>query len=414
MKRNVAAFVALGLVVACDTTEVLHDDVPDASTPNNSDASTGMGPDDAAMLPEDGSLFDVDLGAEFAWDLPRGFPEPKVPDDNPMNVAKVELGRHLFYDKRLSENQEQSCGSCHKQELAFTDGRAQGLGSTGELHPRSPMSLTNVAYAPTLTWVNPVVTSLEAQALVPLFGAEPVELGFEGKKDELMRRVAAEPRYQELFPKAFPEASEPISLSNITKAIAAFERTLISGRSAYDRYIYGDPEAMSDAARRGMDLFFDERMECFHCHGGFNFSDSETHAGKAFDEIAFHNTGLYNLGGTGAYPSDNMGLFFFTEVDRDMGRFKAPTLRNVELTAPYMHDGSIATLGEVIDHYAAGGRTIDEGPNAGVGSLSPYKSGLVPGFEATEAEKADLIEFLKSLTDDEFLSDPRFADPWVD
>jgi cytochrome c peroxidase len=351
----------------------------------------------------------------WTWDLPPGFPVPVVPPDNPMSPAKVELGRHLFYDVRLSNNQTQSCASCHRQALAFTDGLVQSVGSTGELHPRSSMSIANIVYAAALTWANPLLLELEHQAAVPIFGTNPVELGMNGLEDELAARLAAEPRYQELFPEAFPEDDAPISVANMVRALACFQRTVISGRSPFDRYAYeGDEGAISPAARRGLELFNSHRLECFHCHVGFNFQDSIKHEGKAFIEIRFHNTGLYNLGGTGAYPAPNTGLHAITGNPEDMGKFRVPTLRNIAVTAPYMHDGSIATLSEVLDHYAAGGRTIADGPYAGVGSENPYKSNLMPGFQLTAEERQDLLEFFDSLTDESFLADPRLANPWPD
>ncbi|WP_437731009.1 MbnH family di-heme enzyme [Sorangium sp. So ce1335] len=351
----------------------------------------------------------------YVWGLPPGYPVPKVPEDNPMSAVKVELGRRLFYDRRLSGNGTYSCGSCHLQELAFTDGLASAMGSTGQMHSRGSMSLANVAYLTTLTWGNPLIDSLEEQALSPMFGETPVELGLAGMEEELFQRLRDEPLYQELFPQAFPGDEDPIRLANITRAIAAFERSLISYRSPYDRYRYdGDPSGMSESALRGMDLFFSEKLECFHCHGGFNLSDSVQHDGTTFTEVMFHNTGLYNIGGTGAYPQGNAGVYDVSGVASDMGRFRAPTLRNIALTAPYMHDGSVATLEEVLDHYASGGRTIDDGPNAGVGSENRFKSELIRGFDLTAEEKADVIAFLQSLTDDEFLTDPRHADPWAE
>lgn len=351
----------------------------------------------------------------YAWGLPTGFPVPKVPEDNPMSSVKVELGRRLFYDVRLSGNLTYSCGSCHRQELAFTDGVANAKGSTGQFHSRSSMSLANVAYLTTLTWANPLVDALEEQALLPMFGETPVELGLAGMEDELLERLQGEPVYQDLFPEAFPGDDEPLRLANITKAIAAFERSLLSYRAPYDRYRYGgDPSGMSDAALRGMDLFFSEKLECFHCHGGFNLSDSVEHDGTTFTEVMFHNTGLYNIDGNGAYPEGNGGVYEISHKEADMGRFRAPTLRNIALTAPYMHDGSIETLEGVLDHYAAGGRTIEDGPNAGVGSENKFKSELISGFDLTEEERADVIAFLQTLTDDEFLKDPRFADPWTE
>lgn len=345
--------------------------------------------------------------------LPKGFPTPKVPEDNPLTVEKIELGRLLFYDPRLSGNGTQSCASCHQQARAFTDGRARAAGSTGELHPRSAMSLANVAYATALGWANPLLDTLEKQALVPMFNERPVELGLTGKEEELFSRLEADLRYQRLFAEAFPQNARPVTLGNIVRAIASFERVLLSGNSPYDRYIQGvDDQAISESAFFGGRLFFSERLECFHCHGGFNFTASVTHEGNPFDETSFQNNGLYNIDGRGAYPPDNTGLFEITHLPEDMGRFKAPTLRNLSFTAPYMHDGSIATLEEVIEHYAAGGRTIHSGPYAGDGSKNPYKSNFVRGFSLSEQEKQDLLAFLRSLDDEEFVRNPRLSDPF--
>ncbi|MDX2032990.1 MAG: di-heme enzyme [Blastocatellia bacterium] len=332
--------------------------------------------------------------------------------ENPMSVAKVELGRHLFYDPRLSVNEKQSCASCHEQARAFTDGKARAVGTTGETHPRSSMSIVNIAYTPVLTWANPNMKQLERQALVPMFGEHPVELGLAGRENELLAKLKSEPRYRQLFPAAFAGEADPITIDNITRAIAAFERTLISGDSPYDRYLNGERAAISASAKRGEALFFSERLECFHCHGGFNFSQTTDHVGKAFAEIEFHNTGLYNLDGKGAFPKDNPGTFEITQRPEDVGRFRAPTLRNIAVTAPYMHDGSIPTLDAVLDHYAAGGRTIRTGEYKGVGSGNPNKSSFVKGFRLTPREKQDVLNFLRSLTDETFLRDPRFGDPW--
>jgi hypothetical protein len=200
------------------------------------------------------------LAAGFDWNLPAGFPPPAVPSDNPMSDAKVELGRFLFYDKRISFNGKESCGSCHRQELAFTDGRAHAEGTTGQLHPRSSMSLVNVAYAAYLTWANPALTSLEEQALTPMLGEDPVELGMKGHESEFLQSIGAEPVYQRLFPQAFPEETDLYTLRNVTKAIAAFERTIISVRSPYDRYRWGgDLSAISGAAKRGELIFVFQR-----------------------------------------------------------------------------------------------------------------------------------------------------------
>jgi cytochrome c peroxidase len=331
-----------------------------------------------------------------------------------MTTEKVELGRHLFYDTRLSVTGSFSCASCHHQERAFADPLPRGVGATGEVHPRGSMSLANVVYTPALTWVNPNLRTLEAQALLPMFGEDPIELGLAGREDTLLTVLGADNRYRRMFPAAFPNEAQPLSVRNITRAIAAFERTLISGRSPYDRFLRGDSTAISDAAQRGANLFFSEKLECFHCHGGFTFSGTVDHVNLAFPEVEFHNTGLYNIGGNGGFPRENPGLREFTQREEDEGRFRAPTLRNIAVTAPYMHDGSIPTLDAVLDHYAAGGRTIASGPHAGVGSDNPNKSEFINGFTLSASERAELMAFFNSLTDSTFLTDPRFANPWFD
>lgn len=340
------------------------------------------------------------LDAGFLWQLPPGFPVPAVPDDNPMSAEKVEAGRHVFYDKRLSDNQTFSCASCHKQELAFADSVAVSLGSTGQAHTRGPMSLANVAYSPTLTWANPLMTTLERQAQVPIFGDMPIELGMKSI-DQVEQRLRAVPEYRALFSAAFPDSAEPVTMTNVLRALASFERTLISGDSPYDRWQAGDETALTDSAKRGHQLFNSERLECFHCHVGFNLSDHVTWQGQAFASTPYHNTGLYDIDGLGGYPEPNTGVHQVTLKERDMGMFKAPTLRNIALTAPYMHDGSIATLSGVLDHYAAGGR-----------AKSFRTDALLVGFKLSEQERADVIAFLESLTDRTFVTNPAYANPW--
>jgi cytochrome c peroxidase len=404
MKRTLALCAVL---LATGLAACVGGDVASPSAPPPSPTARIPTTDDAGA---DAAADSADAGG-YAWDLPSGFPVPRVPEDNPMNPMKVALGRRLFYDTRLSGNGTFSCGSCHEQARAFTDGRATAVGSTGESHPRASMSLANVAYASGLTWASSLMTSLEKQALVPMFGDNPIELG---TPDEaaLLARLAVDPAYAPLFRDAFPEKTEP-SLDAIVKALAAFQRTLISGRSPYDRHLAGDASALSAAAKRGLDLFFSEKLECYHCHVGFAFSDSIVHAGSAFFELSFHNTGLYDVDGKGAYPAGNRGLIELTNKPSDMGRFRAPTLRNIAVTAPYMHDGSVATLDDALDHYAAGGRTLSSGPFAGDGSKNPLKDDLIRGFVFTGSEKSDVIAFLESLTDATFLADPRHSDPFA-
>ena len=350
--------------------------------------------------------------AGFDW-VPDGFPAPVVPEDNPMTAEKADLGRHLFYEKQLSYNGTQSCGSCHQQSLGFADGLPRAVGSTGEVHPRNAMGLTNVAYAQRLNWGHPTMNRLEQQALGPLFGEDPVEMGMRSHEAELTARLAARPLYVAKFAAAFPGEAAPITLDNVLKAIASFERTLISADSRYDQFVAGDEAAMNASEKRGMELFFDEVTECFHCHGGFNFSDATDFAGSVSATPAFHNTGLYNLNGSGDYPTGNGGIFEITGNREQMGQFRAPTLRNIAESGPYMHDGSVADLEGVIEHYAAGGRTIESGPNAGAGYLNPYKDGFVRGFAISDQGKADLVAFLKALSDESFLTNPALSDPFA-
>jgi cytochrome c peroxidase len=341
--------------------------------------------------------------ADFDWNLPKGFPIPAVPADNPMIAAKVQLGRHLFYDKRMSVNGMESCATCHRQDLAFTDGRSQARGATGQLHPRSSMSLANVAYVPHLTWANPKLSSLEAQSLVPMLGEEPVELGLKGHEQELLTTLRRDSVYSTLFSQSFPGEPDPYTLSNVTKAIAAFERTIVSMRSPYDRYRWGnDSSAISESAKRGELLFFSsERAGCFQCHAGWNFGGAVRFEGSTAPfPSADLRSGFFNTG-VSTYVAPNRGLYEITGKTEDIGKYRPPSLRNVAVTAPYMHDGSIATLAEVLDHYAAGGR-LDH----------PNKSRILRPFRLTDSERQDLIQFLESLTDEELLHDPRWSNPW--
>lgn len=364
------------------------------------------------------SLLFSSVGAHnsYDWQLPKGFPQPLVPETNPMTEAKVELGRHLFYDPRLSGNGSQSCSSCHLQALAFSDGQALALGATGEQLQRNSPSLTNVAYNASLSWANPVLTELEQHVLVPMFAEFPVELGMTGKEAEILTRFKEDKLYQELFAKAYPDYSseEAVSIHGMVQALTSFTRTLISGNSPFDQFVYqGQRNALSDSAKRGMDLFFSEKTECHHCHGGFNFSHSVKHQNnQGFIEKSFHNTGLYNLDAQGSYPLGNRGLFELSGKSQDMGMFRAPSLRNVALTAPYMHDGSVASLEDVIKLYEAGGRLLEAGPLAGDGRKNPYKSGFIQGFSLSEQERQDLLAFLQSLSDPSFIDNPRFANPF--
>ena len=240
--------------------------------------------------------------------------------------------------------------------------------------------------------------------------------------------VGRDPMYRALVPRAFAanggagnvQAGDTrdrsvLSIEQIVQAIAAFERTMVSVQSPYDRYRYGNqPDAISESAKRGETFFFSgQRGGCFQCHGGWNFNGALRIETDTQAIGSFFNTGLYNVAGAFSYPRTNTGIHAITQLSDDVGRFRVPTLRNIAVTAPYMHDGSIATLAEVLDHYAAGGRTIASGPNAGVGQRNPNKSARVHGFSMTGAEKRDLLAFLESLTDSLFLHNPALSNPWL-
>jgi cytochrome c peroxidase len=318
---------------------------------------------------------------EYQWNLPKGFPKPRVPADNPMTAAKVELGRYLFYDARLSVNGKSSCATCHQQVLAFTDGRALALGATGEAHSRSSMSLVNVAYSAAFNWSNREVKSLEEQALGPMYGEHPVELGLR-PDGGFLRTLRSDAKYRALFENAFP-GDNAFTVGNVTKAIASFERSIISARSPYDAYHYGgDDNAVSASAKQGEVLFFSQQLQCFRCHGGFTFSDATDFEGRERTDVDFHNTGVS--------PAESTS-------------FKTPTLRNIALTSPYMHDGSVTTLEAAFTHYANVGKAGHENPG-----IDP----LLKGFSWSMMGRLNLIAFLQSLTDLEVTRDPRFSNPW--
>ncbi|NVJ49572.1 MAG: di-heme enzyme [Gammaproteobacteria bacterium] len=342
--------------------------------------------------------------------LPQNFPLPIIPEDNPLTAAKVELGRHLFYDPALSANQTQSCSSCHQQSYAFAEVNTTSIGSTGEKHRRNAPALVNIAYNKTLTWAHPGLTSLEQQILIPMFAEAPIELGITGHEQTVLKRFT-NTTYQKLFTAAYGDTE--VTFERINFSLASFVRALISLDSPFDRYAYqNDDDAISASAKRGMNLFFSETFECHHCHGGFNFTQSTFHEQQRLDRRPFHNTGLYNVANLGQYPEQDFGVAEFTQQAQDNGRFRAPTLRNIELTAPYMHDGSVATLEEVLNIYAAGGRNIEQGSFSGDGRQHPAKSPFVKGFEMTEQQRNDLIAFLQTLTDEKFIKNPAFANPW--
>ena len=330
----------------------------------------------------------------YDWNLPAGFPVPLVPADNPMTLAKVSLGEQLFFDSSLSFNHSLACASCHLPEFAFAQPKQFSVGATGQVLRRNTQSLVNVAYNSNLTWDHSGLNSIEQQILIPMFAEDPIELGITGHEQEILQRFA-----QGVYPQLFIDTygDSDASFERIVQALASYVRSLISFNSAFDRYAYmAQDNALSESEIRGMDLFFSEKLECFHCHGGVNFTQSSQHENQRLDLRPFHNTGLYNVDGAGGFPPEDQGLLEVTLNKGDMGRFRAPSLRNIAVSSPYMHDGSFDNLSQVIDFYVNGGR--------GEGANSPFKSPFVKGFNLTEDEKNDLLAFLHSLTDEAFLS----------
>lgn len=306
--------------------------------------------------------------------VPEGFPEIPFPAENAFSKERWELGKKLFYDPIMSLDSSISCGSCHSQAHAFSDVVAFSPGVDNAPGTRNAPSLANVAYHPYFTREGGVPT-LEMHVLVPIqehneFNHNIVAIG---------EKLMMDPDYIESSNKAYDRNPDPYV---ITRALATFQRTLVSGDSDYDKFLNeGDSEILSPEAKRGMDLFFSDQTQCSSCHGGFNFT-----------EYAFENNGLYET------YADN-GKFRLTGEESDKGKFKVASLRNVALTAPYMHDGSLSTLEAVIEHYNSGGET------------HPNKSDLINPMNLTDEEKADLVAFLHSLTDYNFTTREEFSNP---
>lgn len=303
----------------------------------------------------------VILGADPAVEVPLGLLPIRFPADNPYSPAKRELGRLLYYDKRLSADGTVACASCHAPEHAFTDNQPVSSGIKGQKGGRSAPTVFNRAYSLAQFW-DGRAKSLEEQAAGPM--ANPIEMG--NTHDVVVKTLQGIAGYRPLFKQAF--GSEEFGITEVTKAIATYERTVLSGNSPYDRYKAGNKKAMSASQLRGMDVYFN-KAKCDQCHEGINLTTN-----------AYHNLGV------GAdKPNPDEGRFAVTKNPADWGAFKTPTLREIARTAPYMHDGSLATLEEVVDFYDKGGtpnKNLDE-------RMKPLK--------LTAEEKKDLVEFLKAL-----------------
>ncbi|MBM64673.1 MAG: di-heme enzyme [Myxococcales bacterium] len=335
-----------------------------------------------------------------------------APSEAFIEASQIELGQRLFFDPQLSIDGKRACGTCHEQEKAFTDGFPRAVGHAADLLPRNTLSLVNVAERRGLLWIGDEELTLQAQLDTPLFGRSPPEMGMGGHETELLTRLQSDRVYERCFSEAFPDADEPVTLDNMGAAIVAFQRQIVSRSSPYDRYLGGEIGALSPGATRGMALFFGEPLNCFRCHSGSDLDQPADPDGTVRETVGRFNTGLYNVDGAGAYPDFEQGRIAETGLAEDMGVFRVPMLRNLTETAPFMHDGSVPTLGAVIDNYAAGGRVIRDGPYAGDGRSNPHKHPLITGFQMSATQRADLLAFLESLSDPDLLTRPELSDPF--
>lgn len=333
------------------------------------------------------SLTDFPYAPEaYVFPVPSYFPRMAQPDSNRATVAGVALGRMLFFDPILSRDSTFSCANCHQPERAFADGKALSRGIDGRTTARSSMSLMNVGYQKTLFW-DGRAASLEEQSLHPVED----EIEFAAEWSEIEKRLRRSPDYRRAFRAAFGlESSGEIDRYHAAKAIAQFERSLISGTSRFDKVVFSLDGFFTDAEARGYDLFKSEPSTehpgCAHCHNQ-----------PLFGESRFTNNGLQAAGEDLVFADPGRGGV--TGDQRRNGFFKAPTLRNIELTAPYMHDGSLATLDDVLDHYRSRGH------------YSPTRDPNITGFSLSDRQREDLKAFFGTLTDTAALAQERYQAP---
>ncbi|MBL8174735.1 MAG: c-type cytochrome [Bryobacterales bacterium] len=293
--------------------------------------------------------------------IPLGLLPIQFPKDNPYSAAKAELGKLLYFDPRLSGDNTVSCATCHAPQFAYTDGKPVSTGIRGQKGGRSAPTVINRAYSLAQFWDGRAAT-LEAQAVGPI--ANPIEM--DQTHDACVAKLRGIAGYRQLFAKAF--GTEEFTIDHVGKAIATFERTVLSGNSPYDRYKAGNKAAMTASQIRGMDVYFN-KAKCDQCHEGVNFTSN-----------AYHNLGV----GMNK-PNPDEGRFVVTKNPADWGAFKTPTLRDIARSAPYMHDGSVATLEEVVEFYDKGGE-----PNKNLDkTMKPLK--------LSAQEKADLVDFMRAL-----------------
>lgn len=339
---------------------------------------------------------------EFGWpevvydphpvilEQPAHFRKMIIPEDNPMTEEGISLGKRLFYDPILSADSTQSCASCHNQSNNFTDnGKRFSVGIDGSVGTRTSMSLANVGFLDSLFWDGRIV-GLEEQALLPV--TNPIEMN--NTWENVEKKLNASYTYHVLFKRAFN--IEYIDSLHVAKALAQFERTLISANSKWDRYIQNVPFGadnrlyLTESEYRGFAIFKSEDGDCFHCHG----------ASDLLTTRSFHNNGLDEL-----QNQTDSGLMQTTGLEKDRARFKAPSLRNIEYSSPYMHDGRFKTLEEVVEFYSF---DVSYSP-----TIDPsMKKVAQHGINLSPQQRADLVAFLKTFSDEEFITNPKFSNPF--
>lgn len=332
--------------------------------------------------------------------------------ENPYSDQKAAIGHYLFYDRRISFNQTKSCASCHDPAFSFSDGYRRSIGAAGDLVQHNAPPLINIIFQKYLTAADSSLHYPEQQINNPLFHDRPVELGWKGNEAIILQRLKSDSLYARQLPLAFPNDKDAFSIVHIEQCITSFVKTIISFDAPYDRYVYKkDSNALSAAAKNGMRLFFSDSLSCSHCHNGCGFATPLVRDSH-HQPLYYFNTGLYNIGGNGQYPFSDQGLIEYTHQAGDMGKFRVPTLRNLAFTAPYFHDGSMATLEEIIDVYENGGRVIMQGPLAGDGRKNPFRHTLIKGFHLSLQERSDLVHFLLSLSDSAVCKNPLYTNPF--
>jgi cytochrome c peroxidase len=321
-------------------------------------------------------------------------------------VATTELGRFLFYDQRLSADKTRSCATCHNPAFSFTDTYKRSVAFGGALHQRNSQPLVNLRLMKYFTAADSAVKTLMQQIHRPFYNMQPPEMGVYLREQQIIREMQNDSRYRALFAAVYGNHTNAINWQNIKTLLVAFVESIEALNAPYDQFIKGDTAALGMDEKMGMQLFYSARLGCSSCHGGLNFATPQQHVGY------YHNIGLYNIDGNGAYPAYDPGLFQNTHNPADMGKFRVPTLRQLAFTAPYFHDGSAATLTEALNVFWNGGRTNAAATGLGDGVTNPYKHPLIKPISLTSAEKMQVHKFLLSLADSTVLTAAAYSNPF--